>query len=739
MAAAAAIVGARLAPPPPLGTDAPAPEFSAGRALALVRELAADGAPRPVGTEANRAGVERLLALLRRAGIEPQVQEAFACGPYGVCGRVRNVVARLGSPGKKAILLCAHHDSVAAGPGASDDLAGVAAILESARALRAGPSLPRPVILLVTDSEETGLLGATAFAEQHPWAREVGGVVNVEARGTEGPSLLFDTPGDPAWLRRALRGLRHPNASSLFGAVYRVIPNDTDFTALDRGGLRGVNLAFGFGAVRHHTPRDDLAHLDPASLQHHGDNVVDLARALAAEDLEDEASRPAVFFDVLGAFVVSWPESAALSLAVVAALGVLATAGLLRRDGVRPGTLLAGVAAAVAAPFAAAFAALFAYLALRHGALPRLFVAHPGAFVATCWAAGAGAAFLMAALAARRAGPAGLLAGAGWLFAALGIALALWVPGASHLAVVPAFAFAAFGAGRALARPGSEGWALAAAIGPAAVSATVLVPIALLLPPFLGLPGGVLLAPVVALAVLPVTPLAAVEGRLRFAPAAGAFGAAFVLAGIAAALPHATPDSPERLSIAYHEESSRARWLAEPEHEALPAAMRALAPFSPRPEPPFSWMPHRAAFVAPATPVFLPLPRVDVLSTVQEGDVRRVRARLVSGRKARVLLLALPASVEVVAASVGGCAVPPPASRLRWWLGGGRVIGSVTAPPEGIEAEIAIRGTAPVEVTVIDESLGLPPAGAGLAASRPPSAVPSREGDLTFASAQVKI
>ena len=41
--------------------------------------------------------------------------------------------------GKPAVLLACHYDSVAAGPGAADDGAGVATTLEVARALTSGP------------------------------------------------------------------------------------------------------------------------------------------------------------------------------------------------------------------------------------------------------------------------------------------------------------------------------------------------------------------------------------------------------------------------------------------------------------------------------------------------------------------------------------------------------------------------------------------------------------------------
>ena len=86
--------------------------------------------------------------------------------------RVRNVSAEMASanPDRPAILLACHHDSVGAGPGAADDGAAVATLLEVARALKEGPPLPRPVILLFTDGEEVGLMGAQGFVDHDPLA-----------------------------------------------------------------------------------------------------------------------------------------------------------------------------------------------------------------------------------------------------------------------------------------------------------------------------------------------------------------------------------------------------------------------------------------------------------------------------------------------------------------------------------------------------------------------------------------
>ncbi len=751
VAATVAAAGLGLAPPSPRPATAPPSEFSAERALAIVRDLAGDGAPRPAGTEAGARATERLRVLLEERGFRAEVQDVFACGVYGACARVRNVVGRLGAPGPKAVLLVAHHDSVGAGPGAADDASGVAAVLEAARALSAGPAPARPIIALLTDSEETGLVGATAFVERHPWAGEVGAIVNAEARGTEGASIVFDTAGDPTWLVPALRRIRRPIASSLFSAVYDLVPNDTDLTALERSGLPGVNLAFAQAVVRYHTPLDDVRHLDASSLQHQGESLLALARALAGADLEGAGRRPMAFFDVLGAWILAWPARAALPLSIAAALAVVAAAALLfRLDGARPAAAW-GFAGALAAPLLAAGTALAAWLALRQGPLPRLFVAHPAPFVACCWTLGAGAALLCAAVAARRAGKAGLFAGSAAIWAMLAVAIAATLPGAAHVATVPALACGLSGLSCALgtrtkglrsaaARAAGlrVGW-LAATLVPAVAGGLVLFPAALLLPAMLGIPSGALVSAAVALVAFPLAPLvAALSGRARFVPALALLAAAFVLAGVAAAMPHATEDAPERLAIAFHEEGGRARLLVEAEHDALPPAVRALAPFPARRARPFPWAPYRRAFIAPAEPTGLAPPRLDVLSEREEGGVRRIRARMRSQRGAPVIMLLLPPSADVASFAIDGVPVPPAAEKARRWFGGHRLYATVTSPPEGVEIEVALRGAA-VEAVLVDQTRGLPPAAARLAAARPRTATTSQDGDLTLASAPVRL
>lgn len=732
---------ARTGPPPPRDDAAPAAEFSAGRALATIRELAGDGAPRPVGSDANRRAADLLVARLRALGLDTSVQQAFGCGRYGTCALVRNVVARIGTPapGRRAVLVAAHHDSVGAGPGVSDDLSGVGAIVEVARALAAGPPPARPVILLVTDGEEAALVGAAAFLAASPAARDVGAVVNLEARGTSGPSILFRTSGAPRWLPAALAALPRPVTTSVAPAVYELLPNDTDLTAFEAAGLPGVDLAFAGGAVRYHTPRDDVLHLDPGSLQHQGENALALVRALATADLEETgAPVPRAWLDVLSVGVVSWrwPREVALAAAVLA---LLAGVAAVRREARPLRAALLGLAAAAAGPLLAALAAAGLVLPLRAaGVLPRPFVAHPGAIEGAAWLAGLAGALLAPALLGRRAGRAGLVAGSAILFAALAAALALALPLATPLAVVPAAGFAAAEALRAAGRPARP--ERLAGVLPAGGAAVAAAPLVVLLPSILGVFAVPVTALLVALALGPATAAARDAGTLRLRPGALALAAAALLAALQAARPHATADAPEKLTFTFHEEAGAARWLAEAEHDgALPAALRALAPFGAARSPPFPWAPLRPAFSAPAPAAGLPAPRAEVLAVVVRDGTRRVRARLSSPRGAPTVALLLPPSARVRAASLDGIPLDDPPRLALWFWGGHRLVACLTTPPAGVIVDLTFEGEAPVTASLADQSRGLPPAGAALAAARPATAVPFWDGDGTAVTARVRL
>src|SRR5437899_5379122 len=167
--AAALIAWAGERTPAPAPANAPATAFSANRAMADIAGMAS--IPHPVGSAANHAARDYLVGRMAALGLDPQVRPGAGLelpkqAPNRLLGGfVENIVGVL--PGRDrslpAVALMAHYDSVPGSTGASDDAAGVASALEVVRAIKARGVPARDVVVLITDGEEAGLLGADAF------------------------------------------------------------------------------------------------------------------------------------------------------------------------------------------------------------------------------------------------------------------------------------------------------------------------------------------------------------------------------------------------------------------------------------------------------------------------------------------------------------------------------------------------------------------------------------------------
>ena len=269
-------------------------------------------APHPVGSAAHKQVRDYVLNQLTTLGIKSEVQETS----------VSNIVAGLkGTRNSKALLLVSHYDTVQDSPGAGDDTSGVALMLEIARALQASGPLNNDVIFLFSDGEETGLLGAKAFVNQHPWSRDVGLVLNFEARGVHGPSIMFETSEGNGWLVRQANGAA-PRlvANSLSYNIYKLLPNDTDLTVFKEAGFAGLNFAFIDGSQHYHAPTDDLANLDQHSLQQQGANALALTRHFGNADLSNPRTEDAIYFNLFGSRLVIYSQKLVLPLAVAVTL-----------------------------------------------------------------------------------------------------------------------------------------------------------------------------------------------------------------------------------------------------------------------------------------------------------------------------------------------------------------------------------------------------------------------------------
>lgn len=313
----------------PFGVDAPSAvdtPFDTDRAVARLATILGDERPHPTDSDANDAVEARLLAEIRKAGFTPQIDERFHCNDIregaAICARPRNIAFWVTPPGDNAVMVAAHYDSVPAGTGAADDGIGVAVALETAYQLK-GKTLARPVLVLLTDAEEAGLVGAAAFAAHDPLARRVGAVVNMEARGTTGGVNMFQT-SSPNGRDTAAIGRPLPSANSLATDFYELLPNDTDLTMLLPLKIDAGNYSIIGGGKRYHTPLDNLAHLDRNSVRHMGATTLSAAERFAAET-PGGAEEQRVYTDVGRQLLLELPQIAA---AVIVGLGLVAAAFL---------------------------------------------------------------------------------------------------------------------------------------------------------------------------------------------------------------------------------------------------------------------------------------------------------------------------------------------------------------------------------------------------------------------------
>jgi hypothetical protein len=429
--------------------EGPAPaslDFDTERAFATARALIPDDRPHPSGSDENARVAARITTLLEHYDYTVQRQAELLCTDFSPgCTQLENLVAvKPGrQPGGDAILLTAHYDSAPGAPGAGDDIAGVAALLEVARLLAAEPPLANDVIFLIADAEEAGLRGAMAFAERHPLMPRVQLVFNLEARGVTGPSLMFETSeGNAALLELFAASASRPVATSLMYEVYRRMPNNTDFTIYRDAGAPGLNFAFSRGVALYHSSRDDLKRLNPASLGHHGDNVLHLVRQAGNTDLAALRSKDnASYVDLFGRHLLTWP--AALNLpAALAALLLIIAAG--RGSGaLRPKALVQSLLLILLLIVLHGLAGwLLSWPLGRWPGIHALDHANPGPGNVALFTASVLLTLLCAALARRRVDGNAFLFASWTVYAFLACLLAWLLPGAAYMTLLPTVVFA---------------------------------------------------------------------------------------------------------------------------------------------------------------------------------------------------------------------------------------------------------------------------------------------------------
>ena len=437
-----------MAPSAPAGPDAPTDRFSAARAMTHIAATA--DAPRPVGSAKHAEARAYLLGQLASLGWRTEVQESVGMLDFGRAGTqnmgaVANVIAtRPGSAPTGTVILTGHYDTVLGAPGAADDGIAIGVLLETARALGTAGAGRNTVMVLLTDAEEVGLLGAEAFVRER--ASELGTtvVLNHEASGAGGGPLTFRMSSPNGALLDVLAGAPGASADSGSEATFATLSHDTDFTPFERGGMYGFDTAILADGAYYHSPNDDPAHLSGASLQQMGDTTLAMTRELAGMDLGVIADGGEEIVLALPWGLLRYPQGLEVPLAIgVLVLVAVLVWGLRRRGALTLPRAALSVAAAVVllvAAGAAAYAvwrvALLVDPAQASAVLGQPY--RPLFYRLAMLLAGLWVVVSVYALLRRRLGAVGLAVGMLVLLALAGVLLAVTVPGLSGTVVQPA-------------------------------------------------------------------------------------------------------------------------------------------------------------------------------------------------------------------------------------------------------------------------------------------------------------
>ena len=721
-------------PPAALSATAPANQFSAARAASHLPVIAAR--PHPLGSIEHKTVQDYLVSQLSAAGVEPQIQQttiALGKGPPLVMSTVQNVLGRLrgSTSGGKAVLLVAHYDSMVNSFGATDNGSSVVALLETLRALKSGPPLKNDVIFLFTDGEELGLLGAKAFVAEHPWAEDVGLLLNFDARGNTGPIMMFEATEGNGWLIRELaQATPFPVTHSLSYELYRLLPNDTDLGVFKRVGMPGLNFANIDGIARYHAPLDNLQGIDQNSLQHRGSYALALARQFGNADLNQTRERNAIFFDVFGKFLVHYssvwvlPFTLLLTILFVALLVLgfkrkkLTTAGITRG-------------------FVSLFVSMAATSLLGWLLWKGLWLIREGPSAAATQSrllfAGFAALALVMTLATivltpKRVQIESLATGALLWWFVLMLITSLLLPGASFALQWPLL-FGLIAVGWLILAPeklDQRRW-----LTPVIISLCAL-PVLILMTPivyqiFLGMTLNwlpMIMAVVVLLFGLLLPQLKLIASPFKWALPGVVTVAAILLLVIGGVTNAGGVDKPS--DIVYYglnADTGKAVWASDLANRDQRSAQFFAGSQQKGNIQDFAFAKKSKEYTLNAAPVAqLAAPTMTVLDDKSQNGVRKLRLRLTSPRQAGMLAFYLDSNAEVVNASINGVPTGDDNGARSPW--GVQINGF---PQQGVELQLELKTTDPVKFRLVDQSYGLPPINAA-AQSEPLLAKP----DLTF-------
>ncbi|XP_035827663.1 endoplasmic reticulum metallopeptidase 1 [Aplysia californica] len=318
-------------------------EFREENARAHLDELTGLG-PRVSGSDANMKAEEYILQMIAsiqrskkshfKMTVDVQVTSGGLTLDFNNVGigeftsvyqDLRNVIVKVSpvSEANNSVLVNCHYDSVIDSPGAGDDAASCAVMLEMMRALTQGELvLLHNIVFLFNSAEENILQTSHGFITQHPWAPSIKAFVNLDSAGAGGWEIVFQTGPEHPWLIKAyIESAPYPHASVIGQEIFQtgLIPSDTDFRIFrDYGNIPGIDIAHIKNGYVYHTRNDLPRFIPPGCMQRGGENVLSLLKTLSTSmklvDPGADKHGSMVFFDFLGFFMVAYPKRIAMLL-----------------------------------------------------------------------------------------------------------------------------------------------------------------------------------------------------------------------------------------------------------------------------------------------------------------------------------------------------------------------------------------------------------------------------------------
>jgi hypothetical protein len=708
-----------LIPPATVPVSAPASDFSAVRAFKHLEFIARE--PHPTGSVANSRVRDYLVEQLKSLGLEPQIQKAVAMtswdiggAPYG-SGVVQNVVGHMtGTNSTGTVLFMAHYDSVATGPGAGDNGSGVVTLLETLRTLRSNAPLRNDVVFVFSDGEEDGGLGARAFVDENPLAKDVSVAVIADSNGCGRVGVgVFDRHN--GWLVREFAGaVRRPLAASISDELGKLSGGFAmgDHLSFYQKGVPALGLSAGGCQTVYHTPEDKIGNIDLRTLQDLGNYSLPLARKFGNADLKNIRHDDVIHFSILGC-TIFYPAKWVLPLTVltlvilIAAVLVGLRQKILAGRGLALGFVLCILALTAAGGFSALLWRTLRSLHLVNSSFTSAYNAqlYAVAFVALAAAMVSGiyAAFC------QRIGVQNFAAGAFFFCGTLMLATQVFAPAATYLLIWPLlFALLPLGYAFALHRVDSPLLR--------AVRLFCAIPAIALFVPLIGYVGiatvdpgqnlvisGILTATLILL-LAPQVEVMVASNKALLPGACAVVSFAFFLLGAWRSgydVQHPKPDS---ISYWFDADAGKASWISFDERPddwttqsltSHPQADKVSI---------FGSADGDAVLKAPAPGLSLSLPLAKTIEDSKAGSERTLRLQISSPRHARVIWV-IVRNVIVIRAALEGRNVQVGEADARNKLWGFIFVG---LPTDGVQLDLTVKAPDTPQFIVTDQSDGLP-------------------------------